>query len=112
MAIAEAEPDINSFIALECGKVVAEYGDVSKIRHLFSITKSWTGLLFGVMEKEGLISSLDETLEDIWPDPAIWENVANITKESFNETDAHLQMRKNTTLLQLVQMQAGFDMPE
>lgn len=39
--IAEAEDDIHAFLALECGMVVAEYGDQEEIRHLFSITKSW-----------------------------------------------------------------------
>ena len=38
--IAEAEYDIHAFIVLECGKVVAEYGDQESIRHLFSMTKS------------------------------------------------------------------------
>jgi hypothetical protein len=105
VAIAEAEPDISAFVALECGKVVAEYGDQSKVRHLFSATKSWTALLFGVMEKEGLLS-LDETLEDIWPDKAVWEGVA----EMYNATGAEL--RKKTTLEQLIQMRGGYIMPE
>jgi len=103
--IAEAEPDISAFVALECGKVVAEYGDQSKVRHLFSATKSWTGLLFGIMEKDGLFS-LDETLEDIWPDEAVWEGVA----EMYNVTGAEL--RKKTTLEELLQMRGGYVMPD
>lgn len=106
IAIAEAEPDISAFVALECGKVVAEYGDQSLVRHLFSATKSWTGLIFGVMEKEGLIS-LEETLGDIWPDEELWERVA----EKYNATGA-VEMRKKTTLEELVQMRGGYVMPE
>lgn len=56
IAMAESDENVHSFIALECGKVVAEYYDdpstVDDVLHLFSITKSWSALLFGVMEKE------------------------------------------------------------
>lgn len=54
IAIAEQEDDINALVALECGKIVAQYGDQTEIRHLLSMTKSWTGLLAGVAEKQGL----------------------------------------------------------
>ena len=74
IAVAEAEDDIHAFIALECGKVVAEYGDQDDIRHLFSMTKSWTGLLLGIAETEGLLS-LSETLFDVWPDEAVWAGI-------------------------------------
>ena len=104
--IAEAEPDVSSLVAIECGKVVAEYGDQSQIKHLFSITKSWTGLLLGILETEGLLN-LDETLGSIWPDDAVWANVAELT----NTTEAGVQLRKDTTVRQLVQMRGGYDMP-
>lgn len=58
VAMAEADPDVHAFIALECGKVVAEYYDgglekaMADPLHLFSVTKSWSALLFGVLEKE------------------------------------------------------------
>lgn len=97
--IAEAEDDIHAFLALECGMIVAEYGDQEAIRHLFSITKSWTGLLMGVAETEGLLT-LNETLWDIWPDEAIWETVEDA------------EDRKNTTLKQILQMTGGYAMPE
>ncbi|KAK1733111.1 beta-lactamase [Skeletonema marinoi] len=96
--IAEAEDDINAFVALECGKIVAEYGDQNAIRHLFSVTKSWTGLLVGIAEKKGLLS-LDETLGEIWPDDEVWTGVPDAKD------------RKKTTIEQLVQMRGGYEMP-
>ena len=98
IAIAESEEDVNAFVAIECGKVIAEYGEQDDIRHLFSVTKSWTGLLLGIAEKENLIS-LTETLEDVWPDENIWENIEDA------------EDRKKTTIEQLVQMRGGYDMP-
>jgi len=55
--------------------------------------------MFGVMEKEGLIS-ITNTLEDIWPDPDIWAQA--------EDSDA----RKNITIEHLLQMRAGLTMPE
>ena len=98
IAIAESEEDVNAFVAIECGKIIAEYGDQVSIRHLFSITKSWTGLLLGLAEKENLLS-LTETLEDVWPDENTWENIEDAKD------------RKKTTIEQLVQMRGGYDMP-
>ena len=98
--IAKNEEDIYAFVALECGKVVAEYGNVeTDIRHLFSVTKSWSGLLLGVMEKEGLIS-LDETLGDVFTDEEVWADVEDAEE------------RKQVTIEETVQMRGGFFMPE
>ena len=96
--IANTEDDIHAFVAIECGKIVAEYGEQDTIRHLISITKSWTGLLMGIAEKENLLS-LDETLGDIWPDEATWANIEDA------------EDRNKTTLEQLVKMRGGYEMP-
>lgn len=99
-AIAADEPNINAFVAIECGKIVGEYYDEGKnnasIFHLWSMTKTWSGLLFGVMVKEGLIS-VDETLGEIWPEEGIWPN----------GTEA----RQNITVEQILQMRSGLQMP-
>lgn len=55
--------------------------------------------MFGIMEKEGIIS-LNETLEDIWPDPDVWAQADNP------------EARKNITMEHLLQMRAGLTMPE
>lgn len=63
------------------------------------MTKAWSALMFGIMEKEDLIS-IDETLEDIWTDPDIWAQADNS------------DVRKNITIEHLLQMRAGLTMPE
>lgn len=90
--MAKAEEDVNSFVALECGKVVAEYyeNDEPEIRHLFSTTKSFTGLLMGIMEKEGVMK-LTMTLGEVWPEDEVWANVPDA------------EDRKKTTIEQIVQ---------
>lgn len=101
--IAEAEPDVNGYMAIECGKIVSEYYDEGKDEtsrfQMFSVTKAWSGLMFGVAVSEGLVS-VDETLLDIWPDPATWENVPNAA------------LRQQVTVKQVLQMRGGFVMPE
>jgi CubicO group peptidase (beta-lactamase class C family) len=94
----------NGFIALECGQVVAErydqvVADENTYLHMYSITKSWIGLIFGVMELEGLIR-INETLVDIWPDPTIWDKV--------EDADA----RKQTTIEQILEVNGGYELPE
>ena len=101
--IASAEPDVNGYLALECGKIVSEYYDQNldetTLFQMFSVTKAWSGLMIGAAVREGLID-VDETLLDIWPDPAVWENVPNAT------------LRQQITVKQVLQMRGGFVMPE
>ena len=56
LEMAENDDNVHAFIALECGKVVAEYYDAKAKKedplHLFSITKAFSSLLYGIMEKE------------------------------------------------------------
>jgi len=102
-AIAETEPDVNGYIALECGKVVAEYYDTGKdpesLFQLRSITKTWNGLLLGVAVREGLIDP-QETLGEIWPDPQDWEGIRDA------------ELRQSITVEQVLQMRGGFTMPD
>lgn len=102
LSLAQQEDDINGVMALENGKVVIEYADddfrVDQQFAIWSGTKSWIALLFGIMEGDGLIS-VNETLWDIWPNETIWENV----KDS--------ELRKKTTIESILQMRAGLKMP-
>ena len=98
IAIAESEEDVDAFVAIERGVLIAEYGEHDVNRELFSVTKVWTGLLLGIAEKENLFS-LTETLEDVWPDQDIWEDIEDA------------EDRKKTTIEQLVQMRGGYVMP-
>ena len=63
------------------------------------MTKVWSALLYGVMEREGLISVKD-TLGDVWTDPDVWAQADNA------------EARKNITIEYLLQMRTGLTMPE
>lgn len=94
----------NGFIAIECGQIVAEkydqiVADENTYLPIYSITKTWVAMLFGVMAREGLIS-INETLYDIWPNETIWEAV----------DDA--EVRQEVTIEQIVQFRGGFELPE
>jgi len=97
------EPNINAFVALECGRVVGEYYDEEKghnensIFHLWSMTKTWSGLLYGVAAKEGLLK-VNETLGEIWKDPETWPEGS--------------EARQNITVEHILQMRSGLRMPE
>jgi len=100
-AFAENEPEIRGLVVLEKGEIVAEYYrdsiERSTLSPINSCTKSWIGLLFGVMEKNGLIS-LNETLGDIWPDSNTWKNVD------------HADYRRSVNIHSLLTMTAGLKM--
>ena len=64
------------------------------------MTKAWSALAFGVMERDGLISVENETLGDIWPEESVWEYTENA------------EARMNIPLEYLLKMRAGITMPE
>lgn len=103
LKFAQGDKDVNAFVAIECGEIVGEYYDSGKDAEsqfqLWSMTKTWSGMLFGIMEKEGLLS-VDETLGDVWPDDAIWAGVEDA------------EDRKQATIENILQMRAGFNMSE
>ena len=76
---AQTQPDIKGFIVIENGEVVSEYYDDSHdettLGEIWSCTKSWTSLFFGMLEKEGLISTSDR-LVDV-RDGGFWNNVGD-----------------------------------
>ena len=98
---AENAPKIRGLMVLEKGEIVAEYYrdgiEHSTLSPINSCTKSWIGLLFGVMEKNGLIL-LNETLGDIWPDNNIWKKVD------------HADYRRAIKIQSLLTMTAGLKM--
>ena len=85
-----AQPSIRAGLLIENGKVAASYYregvDPGDIYPVFSVTKSITSLLIGLLVDDGLLS-LDETLGDVFPDEdgTVWPNVeesnfvANVT---------------------------------
>jgi CubicO group peptidase (beta-lactamase class C family) len=102
------ENQMQGYLVLEQGLKVAEYYNPAynnmtntTIKDLFSINKSFTGLCFGIMEKQGLIQ-LSETLGDIWPssylsDSRVWGDVTDAT------------LRQSITIESLLTQTSGFD---
>jgi hypothetical protein len=102
--IADEEFWWNGYLALECGQVVAEQydqvvADETTKKNLYSVTKSWTGLLFGVMHHEGIIQ-VNETLWDIFPNETIWENMTDV------------ELRKEITIDMILRMSTGLQVPD
>ena len=95
-----------SYVVLENGTKVAEYynkeeGANETTHHQgFSITKSWTSLLVGILASSGKVS-VNETLGDIWPDEfnQIWPYVDNST------------YHKGITVEELLTMSSGCNDP-
>ena len=85
---------------MENGKIVSSYyrQDVtpSDVSPIFSGTKSWTGLLIGLLVDDGLLS-VDQTLGEIFPEDAAWTDV----------TDGSEDFRKNVTIEELLTMTSG-----
>lgn len=93
--------DVNAMVALEHGQMVVEYHDDDfsfQKFDLWSGTKAWTALLFGVMEQEGLIR-MHDTLGDIFSNASVWDTVEDA------------EVRKNITIKHFLQMRAGLSMP-
>ena len=79
--LAASFPKIRRAVVLEHGKIVADYNrkDVDPYEPfpIWSITKSWTSLIIGMMVDTNLLS-LEETLGDVWPtneESNVWDNV-------------------------------------
>lgn len=96
---AESDPAIRTAMVLEDGKVVASYvrdgvdPDDPYIVH--SVTKSVTSLLIGILLDEGALSSLDETLGDVFNDESIWDDVPDV------------EFRKAITIKEMLTMTSG-----
>ena len=99
---AMANPSIRTSLVLEHGKIVAEYirsdVDPTTPNHVWSATKSWMSLLFGIMWSEGSLD-LNKTLGDIFTNNTIWENV--------NSTE----FRKSVTIHEMLTMSSGLISP-
>ena len=97
---AKQDPNIRSVIVLEHGDVVSSYYrddiDPNDKVLVWSVTKSWTSLLLGIMVDEGLLS-VDETLVDIFPDESSWTDV----------TDGSVDFRKSVTVEEILSMSSG-----
>jgi CubicO group peptidase (beta-lactamase class C family) len=88
---ATAEPNIRAAIVMEKGKIVSSYyrEDVnpSDSSPVFSATKSWMGLLIGLLVDDGLLS-VHQTLGEIFTEDEAWTDV----------TDGVEEFRKNVTI--------------
>ena len=99
---ATGDDQVYSYLVLENGRKIAEYynGDATAdtTRDVYSIAKSWTGLLFGIMIDRGHIR-LEQTVGDIWsyPDNEVWSSVDDEASEV-----------KDITVDQLLSMTSGF----
>lgn len=100
-------PQVASYVILDNGQKVAQYYksttspvNETTLQHAFSVTKSWTSLLIGMLQFMNKIS-VTETLGDIWKDEtnSIWPFVHNAT------------FRKNITVEELLTMTSGCDDP-
>lgn len=103
--IASREPEVLGLVVLEHGEIVTEYYkspqiSESTLNFIWSCTKSWTSLLFGIMEDEGEIS-LDETLGDIWPDPEkkLWGSIRDAEERKEITIEALLTLTSGLTNL-------------
>merc|ERR1719210_268089 len=89
--------DINGYVVLVGGKIVAEkYAtgrDMNSISPVASVTKSWCSMLIGTLVRDGLVA-VNATLGDIWPD-AQWSSVQDA------------EAKRALTLEQLLTMRTG-----
>ena len=97
---ATAEPNIRAAIVMEKGKIVSSYyrEDVnpSDSSPVFSATKSWMGLLIGLLVDDGLLS-VHQTLGEIFTEDEAWTDV----------TDGIEDFRKNVTIKEMLTMTSG-----
>uniref|UniRef100_A0A7R9ZCG7 Beta-lactamase-related domain-containing protein n=1 Tax=Pseudictyota dubia TaxID=2749911 RepID=A0A7R9ZCG7_9STRA len=96
---AASDPFVRTMTVLEHGKIVSSYVrddvDPEVPWQAWSTTKSWVSLLTGVMLQDGSLSSLNETLGDIFPEEESW---AEATDTEF---------RKAVTVRELLTMSSG-----
>ena len=100
---ATSNDQVYSYLLLENGKKIAEYyneflnATADTTHDVYSITKSWTGLLFGIMIDQGQIS-LDQKVGDIW----------SYLDEVWASVDDEAEEVKDVTVDQLLSMTSGF----
>jgi len=103
IALAEENSVILGFMVIEEGEVVAEYnrdsdvGDNGASGDIYSCTKTWTSLLYAIMEFDGTID-LSERLADIIADDRFWSKVRNG------------ENRKQLRIEQIITMTAGLQL--
>ena len=99
-----AEPAIRAAVVMENGKIVSSYyrEDVnpSDSSPIFSATKSWTGMMIGLLVDDGLLS-VHQTLGEIFPEDEAWTDV----------TDGTEDFRKNVTIEEMLTMTSGLVPP-
>ena len=87
---AETSLTIKSVLVIEGGKLVASYYrrfpfvDPTEPLIVHSITKSVVSLLMGILLRDGSLSSLDETLGDIFTDEKVWEGVPDVANRKVS----------------------------
>ena len=100
---AALDPLIRTIHLLEYGKIVSSYvrDDVdSEVPWMsWSVTKSYVGLIVGLMIQDGSLESLNLTLGDIFQDESHWEDASDV------------DFRKNVTILELLTMTSGLISP-
>ena len=110
---AAKDPFIRSAIVLEKGKVVAKYirddVDENEPHHVWSVTKSWTSLLIGMLIESGDLS-LNETLKDIF-DKRSTRKAFNNTNAFTDVSDDTTKFRENVTVEELLTMTSGLISP-
>lgn len=93
----EMHADINGYVVVVGGKIVAEgYAadrNQKSISQIWSITKSWSSMLIGTLVRDGRVLP-EATLDQIFPD-AEWSEVQDA------------DVKRNITLWQLLTMRAG-----
>ena len=108
--MAALNPLIRTVLVLEHGQIVAEYvrEDVNAAipNQVWSATKSWMSLMVGLMIEQGLVS-LEETLGEIFDDPATWEAVSELD----NNNSSNTEFRRAVTLRELLSMASGLVNP-
>lgn len=98
--IAESSSDVRGFMVIEDGEIVAEFyrdylQDNKGFSQIWSCTKTITSILYGIMEKEGLISMSDRLLDITEGNESFWDGI--------NKGD----LRKEQTLAMIISMTAG-----
>lgn len=101
--VAASDPLIRTMHLLENGKIVSSYvrDDVDpEVPWMsWSVTKSYVGLILGLMLQDGSLESLDLTLGDLFPDESLWAGASDV------------DFRKNVSILELLTMTSGLISP-
>lgn len=96
--VLHASPNVRTFMVIDGGEIVVSYArddvDPGEPYEVFSVTKSVTSLLIGILIDENA-TSVDETLGEIFTNETIWEGV--------DDAD----YRKNITIREMLTMTSG-----